>query len=354
MKRIKQTTAARMVPAVAGCLDGPPRPPPAGLETHCVWRGLRQGFFARRVAEGLNAVFTSFFLERVYAMKSFQQLGRYCVFVLGVAAILGAAVVAQATPITFGGSYDGSYNPYSTTPPAGQSTWRQGTATLTPVPNNDNGTVTPGVAWFNDNSSTARLNMNRQYLDGNTFSSNQANDEYVYEARLKLYSAGAVTNTNPASTAVVAIGFRDEYNGVTSGKCVMLGWAPLDNQNNGVGLYFVTDAIGTAGSTILKITNTNYFDDQWHTYRVDKYISGSVAYVDVSVDNILLQHYTYSSMPVSTKTSEGFGWFGSTPNMANGTVDYIRYGTAVPEPGMLALLACGLIGLLAYAWRKRR
>ena len=30
------------------------------------------------------------------------------------------------------------------------------------------------------------------------------------------------------------------------------------------------------------------------------------------------------------------------------------YTTAVPEPGTLALLAAGLIGLLCYAWRKRR
>ncbi|MFZ1937160.1 MAG: PEP-CTERM sorting domain-containing protein, partial [Thermoguttaceae bacterium] len=28
--------------------------------------------------------------------------------------------------------------------------------------------------------------------------------------------------------------------------------------------------------------------------------------------------------------------------------------TAVPEPGTLALLAAGLMSLLAFAWRKRR
>ena len=28
--------------------------------------------------------------------------------------------------------------------------------------------------------------------------------------------------------------------------------------------------------------------------------------------------------------------------------------TAVPEPGTFALLAAGLLGLLAYTWRKRR
>jgi hypothetical protein len=29
-------------------------------------------------------------------------------------------------------------------------------------------------------------------------------------------------------------------------------------------------------------------------------------------------------------------------------------GSSVPEPGTLALLGCGLFGLLAYAWRKHR
>jgi len=32
----------------------------------------------------------------------------------------------------------------------------------------------------------------------------------------------------------------------------------------------------------------------------------------------------------------------------------VSYLNAIPEPSTLSLLACGLIGLLAYAWRKRR
>ena len=35
-------------------------------------------------------------------------------------------------------------------------------------------------------------------------------------------------------------------------------------------------------------------------------------------------------------------------------VDNIAFGAPIPEPSTLALLGCGLVSLLAYAWRKRR
>ena len=35
-------------------------------------------------------------------------------------------------------------------------------------------------------------------------------------------------------------------------------------------------------------------------------------------------------------------------------VDHNSQFAVIPEPGTLALLAAGLLGLLAYAWRKRK
>jgi hypothetical protein len=47
-----------------------------------------------------------------------------------------------------------------------------------------------------------------------------------------------------------------------------------------------------------------------------------------------------------TNTGSGL----KTVHFDNVRLDY----TAVPEPGTLALLASGLIGLLCYAWKKRK
>ncbi len=46
-------------------------------------------------------------------------------------------------------------------------------------------------------------------------------------------------------------------------------------------------------------------------------------------------------------------WAGANPRPADDTAYLSTSFTIIPEPGMLSLFVCGLLSLLAYAWRRR-
>lgn len=73
-------------------------------------------------------------------------------------------------------------------------------------------------------------------------------------------------------------------------------------------------------------------------------------------DGTFASYFSY----VYTAGSEGKLVISITPNPASGAHSWHTHGltnevvSEIPEPGTLALLTCGLVGLLAYAWRKRK
>ncbi len=109
-------------------------------------------------------------------------------------------------------------------------------------------------------------------------------------------------------------------------------------------------------------TQVNIHDDNWpgtplisvpvasgafHTVRVEHAAGGGTqlrAFVD-GVDEGLFN---------ATDTSQLRFRFGGLQSGGEAVWDHVVINQEIPEPSTLALLASGLLGLLCYAWRKRR
>ena len=270
-------------------------------------------------------------------------------------AVLSVAAIATAESVTFSGSYDGSYDPYSATPPTGQDTWIHGTATITPTPNSPSA----GLADFSD-PIYGRLQMSRVFGAG-TFSADQSDDIYTLTARIKLGSTGIANPWEDASSQF-NLGFYNESNGTSYGKTALIGFIhsnPADGDQPGLWLAgsAVNDPENTNGA--VKLSNTNYFDDEWHIYTLDKYRTQAGTMVRVLVDGVQVgSSVAYADLHAGPSWGQGAGYFGSTPCEHQATLDYLEYTVTtdapVPEPSTIVSLAMLLAGLGVCAWRKRK
>jgi hypothetical protein len=108
---------------------------------------------------------------------------------------------------------------------------------------------------------------------------------------------------------------------------------------------------GAGSGAITLDSNDNAAD--FHTFRVAQ--AANSATYSVWRDGILLS----DTLP---QTNDAWGLTTALVMATGGThgpsiVDYIRLepsGPAVPEPGTITLVISGAIGLLAYAWRRRK
>jgi hypothetical protein len=172
------------------------------------------------------------------------------------------------------------------------------------------------------------------------------------------------TYTNDYDTAIVAATGLDQTVPGTAVHWEQLMYIPV--QVNGV-VSFAAFQGGTFSTPLFSLGNDSagfiknvatgaelnlpYTAGQWQKWAVDYTVGASSFTMTVGSNSV--------SVPVANP-----GAFGSTYIAA---ANYMSYGTEsigvdsglitavpTPEPSCLAMLAAGLVSLLAYAWRKRK
>jgi hypothetical protein len=203
-----------------------------------------------------------------------------------------------------------------------------------------------GVNYVTDGGTTALLQatgISDVTIPGSSQFQFSGDGGYTIEARVKLNSGG--------------------YNLLIDGTAAGggPGWF-LRSTNAG---FLQSDAYDGAGEREVSGT-TNVNDGAWHHVAV--VFNGSTDALTLYVDYAQEGYVDYTNdvaltSLIGTSSDIRIGTNHTANLPCNGEIDYIRVSNValapsqfvgVPEPSAVILLATGLLGLLAYVWRKRR
>lgn len=294
----------------------------------------------------LHFVVTVFFFRKGEAMKTV----RTAICVLGFVAALAMTQNVYGTVIL---------NHSGATDPATESGWARS------VRNNYSGVSEEAVINDQDSGTNAwRVTDTHAASSSGDFLNYDGASALTASALAEIGTGGWALRANLRVDDLAANGF-DQTLALAPGMQVALAgvqqWAILKLGQDGSGNTIAQVSAGYNPSTgslnessIITISGSGY-----HNYELRSGPTGSL--LDLYVDGMKrIDGLSNANLDAGLAAALGnvIQWgTADSPGIGAGYFNSVQFETApapVPEPSTSILLSCGIIGMLAYAWRKRR